>query len=172
MHWFEPYIFSFLLCKTKTVKKVSITDEIIALLICVFVLPVFRGHRCLLSHLYEQKMVGRSSAPGKLCRQFKFHLHVDGWWLMRCWCWDLERHQCESWAWLQARRGPDRSKRSLPLPLITITINTVLTITITIIIITINHSYHYHYLPSPGHHQHRFASNTLCHLVLLFSVLK
>ena len=44
----------------------SITDEIVALLICVFVLPVFRGHRCLLSHLYEQKMVGRSSAPGKL----------------------------------------------------------------------------------------------------------
>ena len=32
MHWFEPYIFSFLLCRTKTVKKVSITDEIIALM--------------------------------------------------------------------------------------------------------------------------------------------
>ena len=46
-----------------------------------------------------------------------------------------------------------------------ITINNGLSITITIIIITINRSYHYHYLPSPGHHQHRFASNTLCHLV-------
>ena len=45
--------------------------------------------------------------------------------MMRCWCWDLERHQCESWAWLQARRGPDRSKRSLPLPLSLITISPV-----------------------------------------------
>ena len=36
MHWFEPYVFSFLLCKTKTVKKVSITDEIIAHL-CIWI---------------------------------------------------------------------------------------------------------------------------------------
>ena len=157
-HWFEPYVYSFLLCKTKTVKKVSITDEIIALLICVFVLPVFRGHRCLLSHLYEQKMVGRSSAPGKLDNlNFICMLMVDDDEMLMLRpgttsVWELSMTAGKEGSWSVQK-------------VITITINTVLTITITIIIITINHSYHYHYLPSPGHHQHRFASNTLCHLV-------
>ena len=42
----------------------QIANLIALLLNCIF--PEFHGHRCLLSHLYEQKMVGRSSAPGKL----------------------------------------------------------------------------------------------------------